>query len=116
SSTRRLARMPGAGRRAARAGRSMIRNWGHVRKSGPLLFHLRSRPLVSPSRSLPMTSPRYCILTPCRNEEKYARRTLQSVVGQVEPPELWIIVDDGSTDATPRILEEYAARHAFIRV
>jgi biofilm PGA synthesis N-glycosyltransferase PgaC len=63
-----------------------------------------------------MTSRRYCIVTPCRNEAKYAHRTLDSVVRQVEPPELWVIVDDGSTDATPQILEEYAARHPFIRV
>jgi len=31
-------------------------------------------------------------------------------------PALWVIVDDGSTDATPAILAEYAARYDFIRV
>jgi glycosyltransferase involved in cell wall biosynthesis len=59
---------------------------------------------------------RYVLITPCRDEAKYARRTLDAVVGQAEPPALWVIVDDGSTDATPAILAEYAARVPFIRV
>ena len=63
-----------------------------------------------------MSKPCYCLITPCRDEAAYARRTLESVVGQTVPPDLWVIVDDGSTDETPAILEEYAARHDFIRV
>lgn len=63
-----------------------------------------------------MSARRYCVITPCRDEAKYARRTLDSVTGQTEPPSLWVIVDDGSKDDTPRILEEYAARFPFIRV
>ena len=31
-------------------------------------------------------------------------------------PALWVIVDDGSSDATPAILAEYAARFDFIRI
>ncbi len=44
------------------------------------------------------------------------RRTLDSMVAQTLRPALWVIVDDGSTDATPDILAEYAARHDWIRV
>lgn len=44
------------------------------------------------------------------------RRTLDSVVAQTVRPALWVIVDDGSTDATPEILAEYAAAHDWIRV
>lgn len=44
------------------------------------------------------------------------RRTLDSVVAQNIRPALWLIVDDGSTDATPQILAEYAARHDWIEV
>jgi len=58
----------------------------------------------------------YCIVSPVRDEEKYMRRTLESVVNQTVPPNLWVIVDDGSTDATPQILAEYAARYPFITV
>jgi len=60
--------------------------------------------------------PRYCIITPCRDEADYARRTLDSVLGQTRPPDLWVIVDDGSTDQTPEILDEYADHYETIRV
>jgi biofilm PGA synthesis N-glycosyltransferase PgaC len=63
-----------------------------------------------------MSSRKYCLITPCRDEEKYARRTLDSVTGQTEPPALWVIVDDGSKDKTPQILAEYAARFPYIRI
>lgn len=62
------------------------------------------------------TSRRYCIVTPCRDEAKYARRTLDAVTRQTEPPALWVIVDDGSTDATPEILADYAERFSYIRL
>jgi hypothetical protein len=58
----------------------------------------------------------YCLITPCRDEARYARRTLDSVVAQTERPALWVLVDDGSKDETPEILAEYAARHPWIRV
>lgn len=63
-----------------------------------------------------MSSRRYCLITPCRDEARYARRTLDAVVRQSERPALWVVVDDGSKDQTPGILQEYAARHPFIRV
>lgn len=44
------------------------------------------------------------------------RRTLDSVVAQSSPPAKWIIIDDGSTDDTPAILADYAARYPFIQV
>ena len=59
---------------------------------------------------------RYALISPCRNEAAVARRTLESVAAQSVLPAAWIIVDDGSTDATPAILAEYAARFDFIRV
>ena len=59
---------------------------------------------------------RYLIITPCRDEAEFARRTLESVTRQTVPPALWVIVDDGSTDETPQILAEYARRFDYIRV
>jgi glycosyltransferase involved in cell wall biosynthesis len=59
---------------------------------------------------------RYVVITPCRDEAAFARRTLDSVIAQTVPPALWVIVDDGSSDATPAILAEYAQRFDFIRI
>jgi biofilm PGA synthesis N-glycosyltransferase PgaC len=61
-------------------------------------------------------SRRYVLITPCRDEQEFARRTLQSVANQTVAPALWIIVDDGSTDHTPQILAEYAAKLPYIKV
>jgi glycosyltransferase involved in cell wall biosynthesis len=63
-----------------------------------------------------MSSRKYCLITPCRDEAKYARRTLDAVTRQSELPALWVIVDDGSKDDTPQLLAEYAARFAWIRI
>jgi glycosyltransferase involved in cell wall biosynthesis len=66
--------------------------------------------------SAPIPGRRYVVITPCRDEAAFARRTLESVAAQSVRPALWVIVDDGSSDATPAILAEYAARFDFIRV
>lgn len=58
----------------------------------------------------------YVLISPCRNEAAFMRRTLDSVIAQSETPTLWVIVDDGSTDETPAILAEYAVKHDWIRV
>lgn len=63
-----------------------------------------------------MTDRSYVLISPCRNEADYMRRTLDSVVAQSLTPSLWVIVDDGSTDETPQILAEYTAQHDWIRV
>ena len=64
----------------------------------------------------PVAGWRYCLITPCRNEAQFIRRTLDTTCAQTVRPALWVIVDDGSTDGTPALLAEYAARHDFIRV
>ena len=58
----------------------------------------------------------YVLISPCRDEAAYMRETLDSVVRQSLRPTKWVIVDDGSTDETPCILSEYAARHDWIRI
>ena len=59
---------------------------------------------------------RYCLITPCRNEEAYARIAIESIARQSLPPSRWIIVDDGSTDTTPEILAEYARQLPYLKV
>ena len=59
---------------------------------------------------------RYVLISPCRDEGKFIRRTLDSVMKQSVPPALWVVIDDGSTDDTPQILAEYAQRLPYLRV
>jgi biofilm PGA synthesis N-glycosyltransferase PgaC len=58
----------------------------------------------------------YVLISPCRNEAEYMRQTLDSVIEQTVHPAKWIIVDDGSTDDTPKILAEFQARYSWIEV
>ena len=62
------------------------------------------------------TTGSYAIVTPCRDEATFARRTLDSIASQAVRPALWVVVDDGSTDETPAILAEYQRRLPFLRV
>ena len=56
----------------------------------------------------------YVLVTPARNEEKYIRRTLDSVTSQTKLPLKWVVVSDGSTDRTDAIIMEYQRRHGWI--
>ena len=59
---------------------------------------------------------RLLLITPCRDEAERLERTLVSVAAQTRPPDLWLVVDDGSTDATPAILDRWAARLPYLEV
>ena len=59
---------------------------------------------------------KYILITPAHNEERFIRKTLDSMVAQRLLPERWIIVDDGSTDRTADIVEDYLSRHPWIEL
>jgi poly-beta-1,6-N-acetyl-D-glucosamine synthase len=59
--------------------------------------------------------PRYVIVSPVKDEERYVEFTLQSVTSQTLKPVLWVIVDDGSKDRTPAIVRRYLPGNSFIR-
>lgn len=63
-----------------------------------------------------MIRPSYVVITPVRDEVKYVHRTIESMAAQSIRAAEWIIVDDGSTDGTSRILEEAASRYEWITV
>ncbi len=56
----------------------------------------------------------YVVITPARNEAAYIEHTLRSMAQQTVPPLCWVVVDDGSTDATAQLVEQYAQRHPWI--
>ncbi|MFK7960967.1 MAG: glycosyltransferase family 2 protein [Phycisphaerales bacterium] len=59
---------------------------------------------------------RICLVSPGRNEAEYAPRTIESMIAQHKRPDLWVIVDDGSTDASPELLAAAAAEHPWIKI
>ena len=59
---------------------------------------------------------RFVLVTPARNEELFIAKTIDSVLAQTVRPERWAIVDDGSTDGTPEIIDSYAKRYDWIEV
>lgn len=69
---------------------------------------------VSAEKSLPFVT----VIVPCRNEERYIRGCLDSLIANDYPKDrLEILIVEGmSDDSTPTIVEEYAASYSFIRV
>ena len=59
---------------------------------------------------------KYVLITPAHNEERFIRKTLESMAAQTLLPERWIIVNDGSTDKTGDIAADYAQRFPWIQV
>jgi biofilm PGA synthesis N-glycosyltransferase PgaC len=58
---------------------------------------------------------RYVVVTPVRDEEKYLPCTIESMARQTVLPLQWVIVNDGSKDKTPQIIDEAARQYSWIR-
>lgn len=56
----------------------------------------------------------YALITPARDEHANLRRLAASLTAQTVAPAAWIVVDDGSVDGTPELLDELSDRHAWI--
>jgi biofilm PGA synthesis N-glycosyltransferase PgaC len=57
----------------------------------------------------------YVVITPVRDEAAHIEKTLQSMTDQTMLPAEWVIVNDGSTDDTGRIIDRYAGKYAWIK-
>jgi glycosyltransferase involved in cell wall biosynthesis len=60
--------------------------------------------------------PDFIIISPVRNEEAFVEKTLKSVISQTVKPLEWIIVNDGSTDSTRSIVEQWVKQYPWIRL
>jgi glycosyltransferase involved in cell wall biosynthesis len=58
----------------------------------------------------------YVIVTPVRDEASFVEKTIQSVTCQTVLPNEWILVDDGSTDGTGEIIDNWKKRYSWIKV
>jgi glycosyltransferase involved in cell wall biosynthesis len=60
-------------------------------------------------------SPQVSVLMSVYNGERFLRAAIQSILDQTFGDFEFIAVDDGSTDASPRILDEFAARDPRVK-
>ena len=72
--------------------------------------------MVNPAAKNRFTETRYALVTPVRDEEKYVGGMMESMLKQSVLPKRWIIVDDGSTDRTPEIVEAFAQHYPFLEL
>jgi glycosyltransferase involved in cell wall biosynthesis len=61
-------------------------------------------------------SPTISVLMPVYNAQPYLRQAVDSVLSQTVGDFEFICVDDGCTDGSPRILQEYAQRDSRMRI
>jgi biofilm PGA synthesis N-glycosyltransferase PgaC len=63
-----------------------------------------------------MQSLKYALITPARNEARLIEQTIQSVIAQTVAPAVWVVVSDGSTDATDEIVMQYLKDYSWMRL
>ena len=61
-------------------------------------------------------NPLISVIVPVYNVENYMRQCIDSLLKQTLPNIEIILVDDGATDKSPEICDEYAKEHSNIRV
>jgi glycosyltransferase involved in cell wall biosynthesis len=57
----------------------------------------------------------YAAITPARDEAENLPRLAEAMAAQAALPTAWILVDNGSTDATPAIAAELEREHPWVR-
>ena len=63
-----------------------------------------------------MKSPDISIIVPVYNSGKWLNRCIDSILAQTYADFEVLLINDGSTDNSPAICDEYAARDSRIRV
>ncbi len=58
----------------------------------------------------------FVVISPGRDEERFLPAMISSMISQTRRPDVWVIVDDGSSDRTGAIAAEAARAHSWIRV
>ena len=58
---------------------------------------------------------KYVVITPVRDEEAHLKKTVDSMINQTMRPAEYILVNDGSSDRTGEIIDQYCREHSWIR-
>jgi glycosyltransferase involved in cell wall biosynthesis len=75
---------------------------------------VRRQTLLTPAADAPHST--ILVISPVKDEAQYLQHTVQSMAAQMHRTATWIIVDDGSSDATGVIADEAAAAYPWIHV
>ncbi|MGE5143199.1 MAG: glycosyltransferase family 2 protein [Acidobacteriota bacterium] len=59
---------------------------------------------------------RHVAIIPAANEGRFIGDTLESLLGQTDPPTRIVVVDDGSSDNTAAVVETLSARHPSVQL
>ena len=54
------------------------------------------------------------MITPVKNEEENLPKLAHCVINQSHLPEVWVIIEDSSTDRTPDIIKELTTEHTWV--
>ena len=83
-----------------------------------LLTYFERRKTFNIAKELPEILPTVTAIVPCFNEEETLERTVESLLALDYPKEKLTIylIDDGSTDNTPKLMEKYAAGFSQIKI
>lgn len=68
------------------------------------------------AREMKSNVPRISVVMSVYNGEKYLRESIESILNQTFSDFEFIVANDGSTDNTPQILEEYKNRDSRIKI
>ncbi len=52
---------------------------------------------------------------PVKDEEKVLYNVMESIINQTVKPVLWLIIDDGSTDNSPKIIKDFTSKYDWIK-
>jgi hypothetical protein len=75
-----------------------------------------SHKIAPPGAVDPEMSQRLLVISPVRNEAEHLDRVARAMAAQSRPPDLWLLVDDHSTDRTAELVEQLGRELSFMRL
>lgn len=75
-----------------------------------------THPFINPNTPAMFMYPKISMVTVCRNQEKYIAETIESILGQEYPNLEYIVINNGSTDGSARVIQKYADAVTYIEI